>query len=260
MSSSGSAYYPTEMSGVLKQILWTQKRYAIIALPCFVKALRLAQMKNKHLRERIVCIASLTCGHMKSTEFTKHIAQISGLDEDIQSVHYRTKSHNRPANLFSFDYVGVTGKTASCVWNEGIGALWASDEYTVPACNFCDDIFGECADVTFMDAWLPEYVQDSQGTSLCIARSGLADTILQMKEGIAISQISIVKVKESQRSVIINKRELLSLRLYCLGNIELPIKRVRPLNRTIVTIKIMSNVVSSIVRRLCWRWNAKYQK
>lgn len=229
MSSSGSAYYPTEISGVLKQILHTEKRYAVIALPCFAKALRLAQRKNKHLQERIVCIASLTCGHMKSTEFTKHIAQISGLGEDIQSVHYRTKSHERPANLFSFDYVGVTGKTASRVWNEGIGALWASDEYTVPACNFCDDIFGECADVTFMDAWLPEYVQDPRGTSLCIVRSELAESIFQNTDEISYSAISIDKVIQSQRGVIQNKRELLSYRLAKeKRNDQTIVKRVRP--------------------------------
>ena len=226
-SASGSAYYPTEMSGVLKEILQNHKRYAVIALPCFVKALRLAQRKSKHLSERIVCIASLTCGHMKSTEFTKHIAEMSGLNEDIQSVHYRTKSLERPANLFSFDYVGVEGNTASRIWNEGIGGLWASDEYTVPACNFCDDIFGECADVTFMDAWLPEYISDPRGTSLCIVRSELAESIFQNSNAISISPISIDKIIQSQRGVIQNKREMLSYRLANLNN-NAPNKRVKP--------------------------------
>lgn len=31
------------------------------------------------------------------------------------------------------------------------------------ACNYCDDVFAECADVTCMDAWLPEYSQDHRG-------------------------------------------------------------------------------------------------
>ena len=226
-SASGSAYYPTEMSEVLKEILQNKKRYAVIALPCFVKALRLAQRRSKRLSERIVCIASLTCGHMKSTEFTKHIAKVGGLNEDIQSVHYRTKSLERPANLFSFDYVGVEGNTASRIWSEGIDTLWASDEYTVPACNFCDDIFGECADVTFMDAWLPGYVQDSRGTSLCIVRSELAESVFHNGNGVSISSISIDKIIQSQRGVIQNKRELLSYRLANSNHPRLN-KRVKP--------------------------------
>ena len=44
--------------------------------------------------------------------------------------------------------------------------LWHYQYFKHNACNFCDDVFGETADITFMDAWLPEYVRDYKGTSL----------------------------------------------------------------------------------------------
>lgn len=228
-TAAGSAYYPTEMSAVVREILQFPKRYAVIGVPCFVKALRLAQEKNKKLHERIVCIAGLTCGKMKSTKFTQAVAELSGLQEEISSVHFRTKSLERPASQFSFAYTGVNGTQTSIAWTEGIGKIWGSKEYNIPACNFCDDIFAECADVTFMDAWLPEYSKDSRGTSLVIVRSETAEEIFTSGKDISLSPIPIEKVMASQRGVIKNKRELLSLRLAKEGkNANVPKKRVSP--------------------------------
>ncbi len=241
-TSSGSAYYPTEMSGVVREILETPKRYAVIGVPCFVKALRLAQSKNKKLRDRIVCIAGLTCGKMKSTKFTEAVAKLSGLDEEISSVHFRTKSMDRPANQFAFAYTGVNGSETSIIWNDGIGQIWSAKQYNIPVCNFCDDIFAECADVTFMDAWLPEYTKDSRGTSLVIVRSEQANDVFKSGNDISIEPISIEKVMASQRGVIQNKRELLKIRLSKAGNVEqVPNKRVTPahFNGTFIQLKLI---------------------
>lgn len=47
ISGSGSAYYPVEMSNVIRHVLNHPGRYAITGLPCFIKAIRLAQQRNK---------------------------------------------------------------------------------------------------------------------------------------------------------------------------------------------------------------------
>ena len=228
--SAGSAYYPNEMSEVIRYILDTPGRYAVIGLPCFVKGLRLAQQTNKTLRERVIIIAGLTCGKMKNTNFSKYIANISGLDEEIKEVSFRCKSLDRPANNFFFNFTGVSGKNTHFFWGGELSRVWNSSEFTLPACEFCDDIFAECADITFMDAWLPEYTSDSRGTSLCIVRSELSEQILQENDGIAIEPISIQKVIASQHGVILNKREMLSCRLASRkkSGTFIPKKRVSP--------------------------------
>ena len=81
-----------------------------------------------------------------------------------------------------------------------------------------------------MDAWLPKYSQDSRGTSLCIVRSELAKDSLLNDSTLTLSEISIDKVIESQRGVVVNKRERLSYRLLKRRNegLFLPEKRVQP--------------------------------
>ena len=48
------------------------------------------------------------------------------------------------------------------------GYLWVNEVGGLRSCLFCDDVFAELADATFMDAWLPEYAADRCGTNLVI--------------------------------------------------------------------------------------------
>lgn len=228
-SSAGSAYYPTELSGVIHHVLDTPGRYAVIGLPCVIKSIRLAQQKNKYLLERIVVIAGLTCGHMMNTGFTKYIAHMAGLDGKIASVSYRCKSMERPALLYSYSYVGENGDNVSILWDK-ISKVWNDNKYIIPACNFCDDIFAELADITFMDAWLPEYSCNPRGTSLSIIRSELAAQMFTEDSNIVVSDIPIEKVIRSQCGVIWNKRDMLSYRLARakVKHEVVPVKRVKP--------------------------------
>ncbi|MFW6026718.1 MAG: 4Fe-4S binding protein [Candidatus Woesearchaeota archaeon] len=45
-NGSGSAYYPVEMSAVIKRVLDEKGKYAVVALPCFLKALELAKNRE----------------------------------------------------------------------------------------------------------------------------------------------------------------------------------------------------------------------
>jgi coenzyme F420-reducing hydrogenase beta subunit len=78
-------------------------------------------------------------------------------------------------------------------------------------------VFAELADVTFMDAWLPEYSKDSMGTNLVLVRSSEILALIQEgmeKNEIYLSTISIEKVIKSQAGVLDLKRNQLSYRLY----------------------------------------------
>lgn len=63
-------------------------------------------------------------------------------------------------------------------WDEGVGIAWNNRWVTPNACNFCDDVFAELADVCVMDAWLPEYSRDSRGTNLLISRTPMVSNFL----------------------------------------------------------------------------------
>lgn len=234
-AASGSVYYPVEMSEVIQKIIEVPGRYAVTGLPCFIKALRLASQKNRKLRERIVFTIGLVCGQMKSKNYTKYIAALAGNKDlnKIQNVYYRGKSPEKPASNFYFQSTDEHGSQHKIFWNEGVSEAWVNRWFTPNVCNYCDDIFAELADVTFMDAWLPEYSKDSMGTNLVLVRSSEILAFIQEgmeKKEINANKIPIKKLIESQAGVLSLKRNQLSYRLYIAlkEGQKAPEKRVPP--------------------------------
>lgn len=217
LKSSGSAYYPVEMADVIQRMLNNPGRYAITGLPCFLKGLRLAGQKNKKLREMITVTIGLVCGQTKSKHYTTYLSTLAKAGGRLQKVNFRGKDPDKPASNFYFSCINEKGSKGKIFWNEGVSEAWVNRWFTPNACSFCDDVFAELADVTFMDAWLPEYSKDSKGTSLVVVRSPFVNDIVS--DGINSSQInadtiSIDKVIKSQAGVIDLKRTQLSYRLY----------------------------------------------
>lgn len=247
VNASKSAYYPVELSECLLKVLEDKtSRYAVIALPCFIKALRLASLKLKWVRERILIYAGLTCGQLKSKGFTEILIRSAGLNlERVQHISFREKAVDRPASNFSIA-VFEGGRIITLEWLNFPSKIWMSPMFTPRPCNFCDDIFAELADVTFMDAWLPEYISDPAGTNLVIIRSEKARGIIE--EGIAsgecfLSEIPVERVIEAQQGVIDRKRKVLSRRLWIearKGN-HVPRKRVNPVKPSLLERLYLEN-------------------
>lgn len=234
-AASGSAYYPVEMSEIIQRIGEVPGRYAITGLPCFIKALRLASQKNRKIRERIVFTIGLVCGQMKSKNYTKYIAARAGNSDlsKIQNVYYRGKSPEKPASNFYFQSTDEYGSQHKIFWDEGVSEAWINRWFTPNACNYCDDVFAELADVTFMDAWLPEYSKESKGTNLVLLRSPEILAFIQEgteKKEINVSKIPIENIIKSQIGVLDLKRNQLSYRLYLAlqEGQKVPEKRVPP--------------------------------
>lgn len=213
-AGAGSAYYPVEMSGIIRHILETPGRYAVTGLPCFIKAIRLAQQKNPKLRARVVVTVGLVCGQLKSRYFTEYIASLAGLTGKTTRVQYRGKDQDQPANNYHFAFVTKGGDVRKIFRNEGIAEAWTNRWFTPRACNYCDDVFAECADVTCMDAWLREYVKDNRGTSLVLVRSPQVQEVIAHGEDISLDPIPIGVIVESQRGVVAAKHRHLAFRLY----------------------------------------------
>lgn len=221
-SAAKSAYYPVEISDVLREIIANDAKYAIVCLPCIAKAIRLAQMRLPVLRDRIVVIAGLVCGHSVSTYFADYVASLAGAPVgSVSQVTFRIKTPSLPAGEFGtlVRWVDENGKISenTVFWSQGVGEAWTGHWFTPEPCFFCDDVFAECADISFMDAWLPEFAQDYRGTSIAIIRSERAKTAVEkaVAEGhMALSSIDLTRVLESQRDVIEFKSVRLAHRLW----------------------------------------------
>jgi Coenzyme F420-reducing hydrogenase, beta subunit len=229
-AGAGSAYYPVEMSGVIKKVIEVPGRYAVTGLPCFIKAIRLAQQRNTKIRERVVITIGLVCGQLKTRHFTDYVAAFARVQGKVTGVRYRGKSPNHPASNYHYAFKTENGEETRIFWSEGIAEAWTSRWFTPNACNYCDDIFAECADITCMDAWLPEYSKDSRGTSLVLVRSPLVGEIVARGQGVSLDALPVKQVVQSQAGVVAVKRRHLAYHLYLdqKKGYRVPEKRVAP--------------------------------
>jgi len=197
-----SAYYPVEISEALRYVLQNKGRYAVVGLPCVCKAIRLTQKQSKKLHDRIRIVLGIVCGRQQSKYYAQRVSRMAGMTELPVSVCFRNKRERNPATNPIFSAFSNDGTKFEIQFVEGVSELWADGWYTLKSCYYCDDVFAECADVTFMDAWLPEYFRDSKGTSLVISRR--PEMVLQED---TLHEISIDQIIRSQQVVLFAKRE-----------------------------------------------------
>ena len=209
-----SAYYPLTLEAVLKEMSRHEGRYAISALPCFAKALRLAASKNPRLKSRISFIIGLVCGQGKGAGFTHKLADLAFKErKQLAAVNYRYKIAGKSAMSFGFKFRATDGSEAIDDRNSSVFAYWSSRAFTPLACNACTDVFAKCADVVLMDAWLQSEMSEWRGTSLVITRAAQIDALFsqptkQAREAIFCERISAAEVQRSQQSQIECKNEI----------------------------------------------------
>lgn len=63
--------------------------------------------------------------------------------------------------------------------SERYAALGKTTYFSENACNYCEGVFAEVADVVLMDAWLPKYEVEPEGHSIVIVRNPLLKRLLE---------------------------------------------------------------------------------
>jgi coenzyme F420 hydrogenase subunit beta len=227
-----SAYYPVELSKIVKFILRNDRRCAIVGLPCFVKAIELACLHVPPLRNRILYKVGLVCGHLCSAHFTEYLLRLGNVDaERVREVSFREKELDKPANVYLFKSFGEAKTELSKVYaHAGYMGAYAGGYFKLNACDYCDDVFAELADICLMDAWLPASIKDSRGTNLLLIRTPSANDVLKQaatESTVCVQSIGIQSVVRAQRNALTEKRHLLAkrLRLYSDRGRQVPAKR-----------------------------------
>src|SRR5690606_18215887 len=129
---------------------------------------------------RIVFTLGLVCGHMKSARFVESFAWQMGLPPDeVTAVEYRIKDPGRPANWYTAQLTLRDGNVHRRDWWHLIDGDWGSGFFQNPACNFCDDVVAETADISFGDAWVEPYSSDGRGTNVVVVRNPEPEDIVE---------------------------------------------------------------------------------
>ena len=227
-----SRYYPVEMSDILRTIREVPGRYAIVGVPCFIKAVQLLRREDPLLRERIVFTLGLFCGHMKSARFMESFAwQMDVPVNEIQQVEYRLKDPSRAANAYTAQFTLQDGRVEKRDWWNLEGGDWGAGFFQDAACNFCDDVVAETADISFGDAWVEPYSSDGWGTNVVVARNPLLADMVKtaIEQGrLHMEPVDSDFVEATQAAGFRQRREGLAYRLSWPRPGVRPHKRVAP--------------------------------
>lgn len=210
-SGAGSIYHPVEFSKIIKEIKNNDYKWAVVGVPCLC-----ANIRNvKQISSKIKFVFGLACGMYQNSFYTKLLLNLSNKNFDnITNIKYRLNVESECSNNFSFACFS-NKKEGKRIQYLGLPLFLGSNGFfRQNACNYCMDVFAETADACFMDAWLPEFINNGKGTSLVLSRNNEVYNLFdKYKSEIMMRSVSIDDVMLSQKTHIIRKKKLIDFRL-----------------------------------------------
>lgn len=211
IEASKSKYCPVPLNLMLKEIANSPKKnkYAVVGLPCHIHGIRMAEMHNPELKDKISLYLGLFCGHTPTFAATKFLLRANKILDKLDVVNISYRGEGWPGG------VKLTLKNNDTIFiphshKYAWGAVFCSAFFTPYRCLLCPDGTCELTDVSFGDAWLPELSDDDYGSSIIIVRTkkGL-EFIKKAKEFdfISLEETNSKKVIESQKIMLNFKKD-----------------------------------------------------
>lgn len=201
-AAMGSKYCPAPTNIAIKEVLKRNGRYALIGLPCHIHGLRKAQDKIPALKEKLVLQLSLFCGMNFTYKLTEWFLRQIGVEKDsVADLKYRCNGY--PGSI------KITKKNNDIV-------SYPLESYYLPEfkstrCTLCSDAFGELADISIGDAWLPEFKSDHAGRNIVVVRTRKGLGFIQQAQYakiVCLDRIELSKIIESNKRVAIFKKKV----------------------------------------------------
>ncbi|MDQ8960289.1 Coenzyme F420 hydrogenase/dehydrogenase, beta subunit C-terminal domain [Acinetobacter baumannii] len=227
---SKTRYMPVTLEKLFKEIEDIKGKVAVSGVSCFVKAIRLKQEKHPNLKEKIPFVVGIICGGLKSKYYTDFLAQAAGCNSEYSSVQYRVKNIESFALDYKFSCKDNDNGRIHMVDMLSLGDMWGTGLFKSNACDFCDDVMNELADISLGDAWIDPYDKSGSGNSVVITRSRLAENLISQginKEELCLDKISLEMVIQSQSGSFNHRHKGLAYRIKKFKNKDLIRKRAR---------------------------------
>lgn len=227
-----SRYYPVHMADALREVARTPGRYAVVGLPCFIKAVQLLREEDPLFRDRIRHTVGLFCGHMKSARLIESFAWQMGIaPSDLAAADFRLKAAGRPASHYVAGVQSRDGRRVERAWEHLAEGDWGAGFFQHPACDYCDDVMAETADVSLGDAWQPPYQHEALGTNVVVLRSAAMAHLFERarRSGeLVLDPVDAEFLARTQAAGLRQRREGLAFRLSRTPAALRPVKRVPP--------------------------------
>ncbi|RAV30995.1 Coenzyme F420 hydrogenase/dehydrogenase, beta subunit C-terminal domain [Sinomicrobium soli] len=181
---SKTRYLPVTLEKLFEIIDKLDGKIGVSGVACFIKAIRLKQHYYPELKEKIAFLVGIICGGLKSKLYTDFLVQNVGIKGDYSNQEYRIKDFYGSASGYGFGAYDAQEVLHTMKMSK-VGDMWGTGLFKSNACDFCDDVTTELADISLGDAWINPYRKDGRGASIIITRSLLADELIKsgMKNG-----------------------------------------------------------------------------
>jgi coenzyme F420-reducing hydrogenase beta subunit len=213
-----SKYHPATFSEALNSVRGDGLRYALVGVPCAIRSARLVAQEDPTLGSQLSFFVGIVCGHLKSSAYAESFAwQLGIAPDDLETVDFRIKDPSLTSRQYSFGAKSrSTGNWVERQTLSLVGGSWGHAVFQLDACNYCDDVFAETADVVIGDAWLPKYEIDWRGTNVIVTRDPTIDRIFRKgaeRGELSYDELDTDATARTQAGNFRHRREGLAVRL-----------------------------------------------
>ncbi len=211
LSALGSRYAPAFVCSGLKDLpLKDNGYYAIVGKPCDIQA---TIKYSKITKTRDFLKIAIFCAHTPAMSGTKEILTSSNVNlNDVSNISYRGEGWPGFFIALSKDGDVLLKRKYNDVW----GSILCKRQYRNKRCFLCHDCTGEYADISIGDAWLKQFIGNSDGHSVVITRSETGDILMRdciVNNILTIESVSSDIVIESQQSLLQKKQNIFLKRI-----------------------------------------------
>lgn len=243
---SKTRYIPVTLEKLFQELSKIDGKVAVSGVACFVKAIRLKQMYDPVLKEKIAFIVGIICGGLKSKYYTDYLAQEAGCKTEYNYAQYRVKNKESYAMDYKFSCIEKSDKKIHMVDMQSLGDMWGTGLFKSNACDFCDDVLTELADISLGDAWIDPYDKNGLGNSIIITRTKIAENLIKNglnKNLLALDVMNTEKIILSQNGSFNHRHKGLAFRVMKVNKEGKLTPRKR--NKHIVNQNILFNFVQN---------------
>jgi coenzyme F420 hydrogenase subunit beta len=194
IKSAKSKYCPVSINPALKEIVNSKdkEKFAIVGLPCHISSIRKVCKIDSNLNKKILFTLGLFCDHTPSLNAIDFfLKKFKIKKEEVVKINYR--GDGWPGYVKIFKKNGEIMKYRYPLY----WSIAGSNFFYPKTCLACQDCSAETSDISFGDAWLPEFKQEGIGRSLVICRTERGEAILreaQKRGWIKLEPIPLEKI------------------------------------------------------------------
>lgn len=212
LAGAGSRYAASSPLASIDQALAEGGRFAFVAKPCDVSALRQLERYDSRVARNVPLMLSFFCGGLPSSAGADEIVRAMGLTPDAVTA-FRYRGEGWPGLTVARTADGRSGEMSYAdSWGRHLS------RQVQFRCKICPDAVGGAADIACADAWYGDAAgyptfEEQDGRSLIMSRTAAGEALLRSAQetgAIQATPLAIAEVERMQPAQAQRKRMIIA--------------------------------------------------